>query len=300
MPLLQIAITIPDSVTPYIAAFIITVTASYFFFVKILPALQGRPSPIREADDEEDDDEHDDGEEDDDEDCMIYYNDDPDVALPPEQYKKLSLGAIYSEQQKAWLNTLDTGLPKKEVRRVVGEWWGIAGVDDAASTLDYLRDKGFRHYFPVVMRAYREPAAEQKRIVAAAFPDCEEDREKTLAQISHLNETLDELVEDGVIDSTASASIERYGVAGWDCGRLVYLARLCREMRYINDEQTWNYIEAAHQIAGQTFGSWKEYAKSYVIGRALWGGADCDNSDIAEIADYLLEDEDSPWVQMPW
>lgn len=293
------ALTIPDGVTPYIAVAITVVAAGYFFFVKILPVLQGRASAVGEGEDEDGEDGDVDDEEDvEEEEGIFYYNDDPAVALPVEQYRKLSLGAIYSEQQCAWLNTLDTGLPKKEIRRIVGEWWGVAGIDEAVAKLDYLRDKGFRYYFPVVMRAHRSPAGERQRVVEAAFPDDAEDRRKALSQIANLDETLDELVEDGVIDSPAG--LERHGVAGWDCGRLVYLARLCREMGYIDDEEAWDYIDAADRLARQTFGSWKEYAKSYVIGRALWGGADCDNSEVAEIAGYLLEDEDSPWVRMPW
>jgi hypothetical protein len=292
---------IPSEVTPYLGVAIIAIVASYYFFVKVLPRLQGRADLLRdeqedeEEEDDNDDDDEDEDEDDDDDDGQIYYND--EGTLSDAQYKKLSLGAIYSEQQEAWINTVATGLTKKQIRQIVGRWWGILCPDDAVAKLDYLRDKGFRYYFPTVLRAVTQPAAEREAIILEAFPGNEEDQAKALSQVENLLETMQDLEDDGVIDS--SADIVKYGVDAWDCGRLVFVARLCHDIGYISEKQVWSYIDAAAELARHSFNSWQAYAKSYVIGRCLWAGSE-EDSTIPEIAEYLLENEESPWVKLPW
>jgi hypothetical protein len=287
--------TIPPDIAPYIGVAIIAIAASYYVFVKIIPRLQGRADLIRDAREESEAEDDDEANGDENEDGRIYFDD--DGTLSPEQYKKLSLGAIYSEQQKAWINTIATGLSKKHVRRIVGRWWGITCPGEAAAKLDYLRDKGFRYYFPTVIQALHHPVGEHEKIVSEAFPGSAEDREKALSQIGNLLEAAQDLEDDGVIDSPAD--IKKHGVTAWDCGRLVFLARLCHEMGYVSEKEIWGYIDAADALARGSFNSWRAYAKSYVIGRTLWAGSE-EDSDIAEIAEYLLEDEESPWVKMPW
>jgi hypothetical protein len=75
--------------------------------------------------------------------------------------------------------------------------------------------------------------------------------------------------------------IKKYGAAAWDYGRLIFIARLCFDAKYLSQAEAWTYIEQAHQLAFIEFNSWEAYAKSYVIGRALWGGKNSFNSGIA-------------------
>ncbi|MBP1650280.1 MAG: hypothetical protein H6Q26_437, partial [Bacteroidetes bacterium] len=94
--------------------------------------------------------------------------------------------------------------------------------------------------------------------------------------------------------------ILKYGMIGWDCGRLVFLTRLCLEARIINESEAWAYIDAASELAHITYTDWESYAKSYILGRAMWGGIHSGNRDVAAIARYLLEKDESPWLQLPW
>ncbi|MCD8102691.1 MAG: DUF1266 domain-containing protein [Alistipes sp.] len=229
--------------------------------------------------------------------------------LNPMQYKRVSAGAVYSQQQWAYINSLETGLDREKVMNIVNNWWGIHSPEEAVAKLDYLDSKGFDYYFPTVFRAFMEADPEkQKEIITGGMVNpvslagqdedtITEDVQKAFSQRENLAETYDELVSDGVI--AGPADIERYGVVGWDCGRLNFLARLCYDAGFLTESQTWSYVDRAYDLAARTFGSWDEYARSYVIGRAMWGGAESDNHGITEIAWHLLKDPESPWVKMP-
>ena len=225
----------------------------------------------------------------------IYLN--KGSTLTAEQYKKVSLGAIYSEQQTAYINSLETGMAKGDLREILENWWGISNRGEALETLSYLSVKGFRFYLPTVFKAYNSPQAAQSDMILSQFAE-REDVEKAFSQLKHLAETMDELTAGGII--TGKNDILKYGTIGWDCGRLVFVTRLCFDAGYINEQEAWAHIDSAYALARNTFRGWDTYAKSYIIGRSLWGGKDAYNTGIMSIARYLLEMPESPWVKMPW
>lgn len=104
--------------------------------------------------------------------------------------------------------------------------------------------------------------------------------------------------ENKVISS--KEDLKRYGVAGWDAGRVCFLARACCEMCYITEEEAWQYIDRAYDLAHREFASWHDLAMSYIIGRSMWGGKKSYNSVMKDNADKLLSDEKSPWVRLQW
>ncbi len=238
----------------------------------------------------------------------IYFNN--NSTLTNEQYKKISIGAIYSEQQTAFINSLETGLDKDKIDTITGQWWGINTPEEAMDTLEYLQNKGFAYYFPYAYRAFLTNDEEQKKniIINGLVPDRElsekeeeeirEDIQKAYNQQHNLTETFEELKEDKIIEN--KEDIKQYGVVGWDCGRLNFLSRLCYDAGFITEEQAWYFINSAYDLAQKTFNSWDDFAKSYVIGRAMWGGKDNHNSGIASIAYYMLTDPKSPWKQIKW
>lgn len=224
----------------------------------------------------------------------VYLN--KNSTLTTDQYKKIALGAIYSEQQGAFINSLTTGLGESSVKELLSNWWGIDDSHDANEKLIYLRDKGFRFYLPTVFEAFSSEGNKQVNIISSAFVD--EDFDKALSQLTHLKETLEELKEDNIISQ--NGDIIKYGSNAWDFGRLVFLTRVCFDAGYISEKEAWAYIDAASILAKNSFNNWEDYARSYVIGRAMWGGSQSANQGIAGIAKYLLALPNSPWVQMPW
>ncbi len=213
------------------------------------------------------------------------------------QYRKLALGAIYSEQQTAFINSLTTGLESAMIRTRLNDWWGIQSRPDALSTLNYLQKKGFRFYTRAVLEAYASPQDSQLAVLESHFQN-NDDLQKAWSQLQNLKETLDELKNDKIIHNLLD--IRKLGTSGWDAGRLVFVARLCFDAKYISEEEAWEFIDTAHKLTINEFHTWEDYAKSYVIGRALWGGMNSFNSGIAAIAEYLLKKPESPWVQLKW
>lgn len=228
----------------------------------------------------------------------IYWND--KANLGKDQYRKLAIGALYSEQQTAFINSLETGLGKEHLQEILANWWGIDSTAEAHSTLSYLRDKGFRYYFPTIMQAYRSNEGNEESIIVNGLnnsdPDYDEDVDKALSQLHHLNETWEELTSNNIINDIND--VEKYGNVGWDCGRLVFLTRISYDAGYISKDEAWSYIDAAYVLAKSHFMSWEDFSKSYIIGRGMWGGLDCANTGIMDISEYLLKEEKSPLTQM--
>lgn len=73
------------------------------------------------------------------------------------------------------------------------EWW-----EDAIDKLDYLKDKGFRFYFPVVYKAFTSPENQQNQIIMSSFFD-DEDQEKADSQLENLKETIQDLKDEKII-----------------------------------------------------------------------------------------------------
>ena len=224
-------------------------------------------------------------------------NIDPKSTLTDEQYKKIAIGALYASQQGAYQNSIKTGIAY-ELPKILGEWWGIENTTDAKNELDYLLNKGFRYYFPFVWQAYQLDDPEKQDEIFQKNMTSQEDYDKVNIQLQNLIETYYELVEYKVISS--KEDIKRYGVTGWDAGRICFLARACCEMCYISEAEAWEYIDKAYEMAHNEFSSWKELAMSYIIGRALWGGKKSYNSVMKDNAEELLTSDKSPWTKFDW
>lgn len=226
----------------------------------------------------------------------IYIN--KNSTLAEERYKKIALGAIYSEQQTTYINSLETGSSKSDLKTILGQWWGINSRNDAIEILNDLTHKGYRFYFKTVFAAYQEQDTNKVKELLQNNFNNQVDLEKSIDLLNNLKDTYNDLKSDGIISH--ESDIEHYGIVGWDCGRLVYVARLCYDAGYITEDEAWQYIDSADALAHKTFHSWHDYGYSYVLGRAMWGGSSANNSGVASIAKTLLEKQNSPWVEMDW
>ena len=210
--------------------------------------------------------------------------------------KKILVGAIYSVQQGAYLNTLTAGIGDK-LHTILKEWWSINDRDDAIDTLDNLRDKGYAYYFPTIYKAFSAASDQERKDIITAEMTSQEDAEKAYMWTHNLLESVGLLKEGKTIEKTED--IEKYGVVGWDAGRLSFIARLCYDAQYIDEEEAWAYIDVAYVQAQRAFKSWNELAKSYIIGRFIWGGKEVDDG-LQLLADDLVNKAKSPWNQVEW
>ena len=211
--------------------------------------------------------------------------------------KKILIGAIYAEQQGACLNTLKADIDNTKLMTVLGDWWGIEDRYSAIDTLNYLKDKAFSYYFPTVYKAFEAGSETARKDIILSAMTTKEDEEKAFDQTRNLLESKDKLKELNLIKKTDE--IEKYGVAGWDAGRLSFIARLCCDAQYISEDEAWEYIDSAYNTAHRHFQSWDDFAKSYVIGRFIWRGSSADDG-LASIAENLVNKPDSLWNQAGW
>jgi hypothetical protein len=210
--------------------------------------------------------------------------------------KKILVGAVYASQQGAYLNTLKTDIGAK-IYTILRDWWGINERDEALDTLDYLQNKAYTYYFPTVWKAFQASSNAERASIIAQNMTNQEDAEKAFEQTLNLQESVKYLKDLKIIQHVDD--VEKYGVVGWDVGRLVFIARICYDAKYITEDEAWEYIDSAYRQAQQVFNSWEELAKSYIIGRFIWRGKDA-NDGMDSIADDLVNKPKSPWQQIAW
>ena len=89
-------------------------------------------------------------------------------------------------------------------------------------------------------------------------------------------------------------------VIAWDLVRIANLGRWALHAGYLSKEEMWQVMQVAADAARGHFASWEEYGRSFAMGRGVWHGDEEDCQTAWEIVTALLEEETSPWRQIPW
>lgn len=208
--------------------------------------------------------------------------------LTEEQYKKLSVGSLFAYCQNAYINTLSTGLNKK--RRVMFcDYWGVSDKDEAFSRLEDLCEQPFTDYISHARRSLNGHTEEDAD---------EEYTECACRHYANLMDCYDVLVKSKIIGN--KMDLDRYGAIGWDAGRLVFMARLCYDAKYISEEEAWEYIDIAYEMVKERYTSWHDLVISFIIGHAMCYGKKFNYELMKFEADTLLSNPEGPWTQMPW
>ena len=82
--------------------------------------------------------------------------------------------------------------------------------------------------------------------------------------------------------------------------RIANLGRWALHAGYLSEEEMWQVMQVAADAARECFSSWEEYGRSFAMGRGVWHGDEEDCQTAWEIVTALLEEETSPWRQIPW
>ena len=218
--------------------------------------------------------------------------------LTEDQQRKLLLSGVFSAQKATLFNVVKTGMDSNERDKMFTQGWGITDKTSAIDTLDYLRLSGTRRYFPQVVESLKlKNKQEIQQYINDTFEN-EEDMRNCWEQVQYAFESMEPLMKEQIIKD--ENDFVRIGPDAWDAGRLVFMARLCREHNYITDEQLWQYIDAADEIAHRTLTNWEDFGKSYIIGRCLW----CGTANYFEVmpghAKKMYTNPKSPWKTFPF
>lgn len=218
--------------------------------------------------------------------------------LTEDQQRKLLLSGVFSAQKATLFNVVKTGMDSNERDKMFTQGWGITDKASAIDTLDYLRLSGTRRYFPQVVESLKlKNKQEIQQYINDTFEN-EEDMRNCWEQVQYAVESMEPLMKEQIIKD--ENDFVRIGPDAWDAGRLVFMARLCREHNYITDEQLWQYIDAADEIAHRTLTNWEDFGKSYIIGRCLWCGTANYFEVMAGHAKKMYTNPKSPWKTFPF
>lgn len=213
--------------------------------------------------------------------------------LTEDQQRKVLLSGVFSSQKSALMNAIKTGMDREERQTMLAKGWGILNKESAIDTLNYLEHAGTRRFFPQVAEALK---LKNKKAIQQYLADTfqnEGDIRGCWEQVQYAFGSIDSLMKEQIIKD--EADFVRIGPDAWDAGRLVFMARLCREQDYITDEQMWQYIDAADEIAHRTLTCWEDFGKSYIIGRCLWCGTANYFEVMAGHARDMYSNPKSPW-----
>ncbi len=207
--------------------------------------------------------------------------------------KQVLVSAMYAEQQSAYLNSYETGIADSDAKTILQEYWGIHSKAAAEDTLSYLLRKGHSYYFDAIYMALTTEKNNYAAYLQSAFPP--EELEKGISLFRGLRSNIDTLVNDKVI--TRIEDLQTYKVYGWDYGRLSFMTRLCYEHQLIPEHVMKQFLRESLEGTKRAYTNWGDFSKGYIIGRAMWGGQD--NSGMTGIANSLLTNKKSPWLNVP-
>ena len=220
----------------------------------------------------------------------------PNPQAPPiseEQRKALAVGLINSEQITAFTNSLATGVPKSRIKEGLADAWDVEDRAGAVTCLEWLRDEGHRAYYQeIAPRLGMDPDARNEQL-EAIFGD---DAETAIGFADNLSECIAGRGGDDIIPFDVE-NMEK-GILAWDTGRMTVVARMAYDIGYLDEGTAWSYISAAYEMTLKEYGSWKEVAAGYLIGRGMWGGDETILNGLYVIAENAFENDNSPWKQL--
>ena len=223
---------------------------------------------------------------------------DENSSLSKEQQRKMLLGAVYAVIDKGYLNTIKTGLEKEEREDRLERDWNIFTHDTAVDALNGLKVACTKDYSPNIGEAFK--LKEQKAIekyLRETFVN-PNDAKACAKQIERAFKHIGNLVKEGIVRDEAEFS--RIGGVAFEATRLVAIARMCAESKYISEQEMWEYVDFADEQAHKSLTSWEDYGKSYVIGDCLWGADSYDLGQSSKIIRKLINDPKSPWKLFPF
>ena len=223
---------------------------------------------------------------------------DENSSLSKEQQRKMLLGAVYAVIDKGYLNTIKTGLEKEEREDRLEKDWNICTHDSAVDALNGLKVACTKDYSPNIGEAFK--LKEQKAIekyLRETFVN-PNDAKACAKQIERAFKHIGNLVKEGIVRDEVEFS--RIGGVAFEATRLVAIARMCAESKYISEQEMWEYVDFADEQAHKSLSSWEDYGKSYVIGDCLWGADSYDLGQSSKIIRKLINDPKSPWKLFPF
>ncbi len=207
--------------------------------------------------------------------CAAFTNGKGEVKK--EKNDMLAFGAVLGIRNEESFKTLKPDNPND--KEGLKEDWDITDRKSAIEVLDWLVNEGHRKDYDEVLKILKEGKASDYE----GLEEAEELYKKCNTML-----TTKLKIDKKILDKVT--------LMAWDTDRLVNVARWCYYLKYINEEETWKYIEKAKEMSQSSFNSWEEYYASNVYGRAIaYSG---EPQELLSAGDYLLKNKNSIWKKV--
>lgn len=199
------------------------------------------------------------------------------VEVKKDKNDMLAFGAVLGIRNEESFKTLKPDNPND--KEGLKEDWDIKDRKSAIEVLNWLVNEGHRKDYDEVLKILQEGKAKEYE----GLEEAEELYKKCNTML-----TTKFKIDKKILDKVT--------LMAWDTDRLVNVARWCYYVKYINEEETWKYIEKAKEMAQTSFNSWEEYYASNVYGRSIaYSG---EPQELLSAGDYLLKNKNSIWKKV--
>ena len=173
------------------------------------------------------------------------------------------------------------------VLSILSDYWGVEDRESLIGTLGYLIPEGHSMDYAKALEAISNGRS---------------------AQDLH-TEDMDE--DDVAVSDSRFAFAEAYAgqigpmmLRGWDLGRAANVTRWGYFVGFISEDEAWGILDQIADGCMDAFGSWREYAQSYMFGSMFWKcpyGPEACYENLAGLmfaVEHLLTEGD--WKDHPW
>jgi hypothetical protein len=168
----------------------------------------------------------------------------------------------------------------KRWRDCLAKWWGVRSRAELLETLRWLDEDGHRRAFNDLARALPQASAAQ---LDAIQKRCSEDP------------TFSNRVD---IVRKYQKELGTKSILAWDYGRYVSLCGWGYVVGFLTADEAWRKIMPVASFLQDTFDSWDDLGRSYVIGREFWSPGKSPESRRSYA--NMLNNASSPWNRLPW
>lgn len=201
--------------------------------------------------------------------------------LTAEQMRLMAFAApllIYNDEE---VDAVESEVLPETYRAQLQSWWNITDRDSTLEIVRWLLLEGHHADADAALALMRGDQSE------AGDPEEKAEDVQAIAEF---------MVENGY----CTVETLPQTVIAWDLVRIANLGRWALHAGYLSEEEMWQVMQVAADTAREHFSSWEEYGRSFAMGRGVWHGDEEDCQTAWEIVTELLEEETSPWRQIPW